>query len=389
MDQQKGDFIEKNLSLPTVLIVDDVQENLFLLGKTLSSSKYKTFPADSGKRALEILAEHYAEIDLILLDVMMPGLDGYETLKIIRQNENYQDIPVIFLTARNDKQDIIQGLNAGAVDYITKPFSFPELIARVNTHVELRRSRLEIQRMYEHVRSLNAAKDKFFSIIAHDLRNPFHSLLGLSGILNETPESLPPETIKNFAGLIHTTAQRTYRLLENLLHWARMQMKAIEVYHQNLILRKSAESAIEVLASLAESKEVVISNNIPQETVVFFDSVLLETVLRNIISNAIKFTNRGGFISISARESDDNQRIIISIEDNGIGMSQELLDKLFHIDKSTSRSGTENEIGTGLGLILCYEIIHSNGGTMTVESKEAEGTRIFINLPKGNQEEIS
>jgi len=228
---------------------------------------------------------------------------------------------------------------------------------------------------------LNLNKDKFFSIIAHDLRSPFNSLLGLSEFLTAELDEFSEEDIKTFAESIHKSAKQVYSLLENLLQWARIQSGRIEIQPVKLNLSNVANNVTDIFVSNAIKKNIKIVNNLPEDVSVFADKNIVTSVLQNLISNAIKFTSKG-MIKISSRENDGF--IILEVEDSGVGMDTAAIKKLFRIDVAYTTPGTENEKGTGLGLILSKELIEKSGGSIEVESEKGKGSTFRLKLPKFN-----
>lgn len=225
---------------------------------------------------------------------------------------------------------------------------------------------------------LNASKDKFFSIVAHDLKNPFQGLLGFSDFLHSDYDSLTEDEKKEYIGYIKTTSRNAYNLLDNLLQWSRLQTGRIEVVPVRLNLFGVTNSVVELLTSNAVRKRITIVNNVDKKTFVRFDSNMLNSILQNLISNAIKFTNKNGEVRIEAEHSDD--MITIRIIDNGVGMNEDELSKLFKIDQHVSNVGTMNETGTGLGLLLCKEMVELNGGTISVLSESGKGSEFRFTI---------
>lgn len=230
---------------------------------------------------------------------------------------------------------------------------------------------------------LNADKDLFISIMAHDLRSPFNALLGLSDLLIDNLRIYNIDEIEELVTHIKTSTQGTYALLEDLLKWTRAQSGSIPFNPQNLNIEDICKNILEFLLTNASSKKVTINLLIRNNLSVYSDADMLKTVLRNLISNAIKFTNAGGVIEINAEENPEN--IIVSVSDNGIGMSPEKMKKLFDISQiQTSSSGTANETGTGFGLLLCKEFVEKHGGKIWVESRCGGGSNFKFTLPVGN-----
>jgi len=354
-----------------ILIVDDVPNNIKVAANILQREKYKLFFATSGSSALAKVKSN--KFDLILLDVMMPEMDGFEACKQIRNDPDIQDVPIIFLTAKTDTESIVKGFELGATDYVTKPFDGAELLARVKTHLALQCAKEELQ-------ELNATKDKFFSIIAHDLRSPFTSLLGLTEGIIENIDYYSKNDIKKFVETLKTSAETVFALLENLLAWSRLQRGIMERSPKEISLDEIVRHNVFLFQSGAEQKQITPRNLVQENTIVYADYNMIHTVMRNLISNALKFTDTGGTIEISAQTNEHNVEVAVS--DTGIGISDEAVSKLFRIDVKYSSVGTAGERGTGLGLSLCKELVEKNGGTIWIESKVGKGTTFRFTLPK-------
>jgi len=226
---------------------------------------------------------------------------------------------------------------------------------------------------------LNASKDKFFSIIAHDLKNPFSNIIGLSAALKEEIRSGDPDMNEEFADLINTSAVRTLKLLENLLEWAKSQTGNLLYHPVSIKLNEIYNEEFELLSEMAIAKNIQLLSSIPANLEIKADRNMIRTVLRNLISNALKFTHKGGQIEINAVA--DEKQVEISVSDNGIGMTKSTIDKLFKIDANLSTNGTEDEKGTGLGLFLCKEFIDKHGGKIWVESEAGRGSIFKFILP--------
>lgn len=231
-----------------------------------------------------------------------------------------------------------------------------------------------------HLRELVATKDKFFSIIAHDLKSPFNSILGLSNLLVEQIEEKNYEGIEEYAGIIQKSSIIVFDLLMNLLEWARSQTGRMEFSREYIELGTVINEVIELLNQSANQKSITIIKELPRNLLVFVDKAMISTILRNLISNAIKFTRQGGQIVILADKKPDE--LMISIADNGIGIKKEAIGKLFRIDENHVTLGTQNERGTGLGLILCKEFVEKHGGKIWVESEVGKGSEFCFTIPK-------
>jgi len=229
--------------------------------------------------------------------------------------------------------------------------------------------------------SVNAQKDKFFSIIAHDLKSPFNSILGFSEMLKDEARDLDIDSIVQYASIINSSALHTFELLENLLDWARMKQGRIPFEPQKFLLNSLVNTEFEGLRNNADQKNIQLINGIHESLIVTADENMISTVLRNLISNAIKFTPKGGQVKVEVEVEVENSQVIISVSDTGIGMKPETIEKLFKIETSFTTRGTENEKGTGLGLLLCKEFIEKHEGKIWVESEEGKGSTFSFSLP--------
>jgi signal transduction histidine kinase len=239
--------------------------------------------------------------------------------------------------------------------------------------------RLKAEKSEIRLHQLNADKDRFISILGHDLKTPFNNILGFSEMLTDEIDSLNKDEIKEIAGNINISARITNSLLEDILMWARTQQGKIPFKPQKLSFAEICKNAVDVLIPIAKVKNITIDYSTADHVNVFADIDMLKAVLRNLVSNAIKFTNNGGAININAIENSGN--VTISVSDNGIGIAQDELKKLFYISEVLTTKGTAGETGTGLGLLLCKEFVEKNSGRIWVESKEGKGSDFKFTLP--------
>lgn len=354
-----------------VLIVDDNLTNLRVLVDALSEEGFNVAVAKSGERALNQLEEVLP--DLILLDVRMPaGIDGFETCRRIKANQRTSGIPVIFMTALSDTVDKVNGFEVGGVDYITKPFQVEEVLVRIQTH-------LTIRQLQQQLRQEILTKDKFLSIIAHDLKNPLISFLSFAKILDNLPK-MKPDEVHSLTQQFRELAENLFTLLENLLTWSRLQNGQITPTPQALPLANLVQRNLDIIALSAQNKHILLRNLIDDPVAIYADLNMIDTVVRNLLTNALKFTESGGEIDVSAFQ--DETTVSVMIADTGIGIPENKISDLFRIDVSFQRQGTANEKGTGLGLVLCKEFIEKNTGTIRVESEVGKGTTFTVCLPK-------
>jgi len=524
---------------PFILLVDDNPKNLEVLGNLLGAP-YKTAAVERGLDALKFVKKRMP--DIILLDIMMPEMDGFEVCQQLKAAPETRDIPVIFLTAHTETDMIVNGFDLGAVDYITKPFEQREILARISTHLRLyslekqlkaqnqqlqqeiierqaaqsaaqeqqvvlntifdhapiimmlvntdgrveninytglqalgrpkeeilgllggqvfqcvnafmeggcgrgvecahcpvrnavtetfqtgqaihkreghltlltskggvirhflisttvltmhdypnvllsldditeaKEAEFALQELKRSLEELNASKDKFFSIIAHDLRGPLSSLHGLTGIMVKNIKDYSKERLIELLHLQQEAAKNLLALLENLLTWAQIQRGMIEFSPQDFDIEVVVSRNLDLLAPIAADKKITLTAVIPKNLVVCADLSMIDTVFRNLISNALKFTNHSGMVNVSAHQ--DGAMITISISDNGIGIDAKYLPKLFRISDKYRRIGTAQERGTGLGLILCKEFVEKHGGRIWVESEVERGSTFRFTLP--------
>jgi PAS domain S-box-containing protein len=237
----------------------------------------------------------------------------------------------------------------------------------------------EIKQKNEQLHKTNSEKDKFFSIIAHDLKSPFNGFLGLTELMLTDLHNMTLDDIYGIAGELNKSSKNLYRLLTNLLEWSIMQGGSVSFNPEKLSLKHITDDSLKIFVEAAKRKNIEIEEHIDDDIFVNADKSMLETIIRNLISNGIKFSDAGGMVNFSALKKNDS--VEISVTDNGIGMNKDLIDNLFKIDKQTTRKGTENEPSTGLGLLLCKEFAEKHGGRISVESETGKGSKFTIFLP--------
>ena len=238
-----------------------------------------------------------------------------------------------------------------------------------------------IKEANEKLQQINATKDKFFSIIAHDLRGPLGNYKAITKMLVDEYDAFSETERKEFLDLLKTSSANIYELLENLLEWSRSQRGTLTFNPDNLNLFEVALQIEQLFSVSLQNKQVKFINYIPKNSTIYADPNLLNTILRNLVSNAIKFTQRGGEITLSCSENLERKSVILRVKDSGIGMSKDVIDKLFKVDVHHSTPGTENEAGTGLGLVLCKEFMTKHNGSIWVESYKRTGSEFFLEFP--------
>ncbi len=369
-----------------ILVVDDDPDNLGVLFEYLSDEGFKVLLIQSSENALVQAERNHP--DIILLDILMPGMDGFETCKRLKSSEQTRAIPVIFMTALSDTLNKVRGFQSGAVDYITKPFQQAEVLARVNAHLTIRelQQQLEgkntlLQEQVVQLQDMNASKDKFIAMISHDLQSPFSSLRGLIQFTSENIGGYNKNELEGIMDLLGNSTENLYALIENLLTWSRIQRGVLEHCPQHIDLRELVIQNMSLVTPNVNAKKITFENRIESSVVAYADYNMVNAILRNVISNAVKFTHEGGEIAFTATDVDGGY-LEVTVSDTGIGIAQEHLSKLFRIDSRYKRLGTAREKGTGLGLILCKEFVEKNAGTIWLESETGHGTSAKFTLPK-------
>lgn len=374
-----GDILESkiNRSDYKILIVDDVTSNVLLLKILLTNEKFQICTASNGHQCVEVARSEHP--DLILLDVMMPELNGFDTAVILKKDPLTADIPIIFLTALNSPSDLVHGFQVGAHDFLTKPFNKEELIMRVMHQISLVAAKRYIIEQNEKLKRIISNRDKMYSVIAHDLRSPMASIrMVLNLCVNVVTPDMVGEEILGLLDKANRESEETHDLLDNLLKWTKSQTGRLEVAYQNLELDDIVPGVVDIFTMIAEMKKIKLQY-IPSEEhlKVRADNDMMKTVVRNFISNAIKFTPEGKGIEVYYKKSGEFAKI--SVRDHGVGIAPERIDTLFH--KGETTYGTGGEEGSGLGLQLCADFARKNGGDVMVESTLGEGSTFSFLVP--------
>lgn len=394
-------------SRPKILIVDDKPQNLYALEKLLTKLNVEVVQTTSGFEALSLTLEH--DFCLAIVDVQMPEMDGYELVELLRGNPSTTSLPIIFVSAIfSDEYHHRKGYDTGAVDFLSKPFVPEILLSKARVFLDLYQQRLKLEELVAQLNTknktlqteikqrhqaeaalqkANSDKDKLFSIISHDLRSPFQPLLGNAQLIMKHIERFSKAEIHTMTNDIYTSGRAIYNLLDNLLTWSRLQQARMEYCPDPVELSNLAEKTVTLLAEVARGKKIRLVQSIEAGLFVQADAYMIDTVIRNLTSNALKFTEAGGQVILSARgkgvssDRPGTNWVEVRISDTGIGMSQEDVDKLFKLDVHHTTPGTAQEAGTGLGLILCQEMVTKHGGQIWVESEKGKGTTAIFTVP--------
>ena len=400
-------FIDQD---PTILIVDDNSTNLSVLASFLEDHHFTVLVAQDGKDTFQKV--QYSQPDLILLDVMLPDLNGFEICRRLKSTQISQDIPVIFMTALTDSEDVVKGFEVGAVDYITKPINLKEALARLTTHLHLQKLRYELQReleerkqtekalrerekenarLYkqslktaEQLRQLDQIKSDFLANMSHELRTPLNSIIGYSEMmLMGVNEELSTEMGEDVQA-IFDNGHHLLKVINNILDLAKIEaghfniqfeamevqtlLEAIKVNNEGLFMNQSLTLIVEAEKDLPMIKA---------------DPIRITQILNNLISNAMKFTPEG-YVKLRAFQVE--QRVCLEVEDTGIGISEEDLTKIFEKFQQVDDSFTRRSEGTGLGLAITQHLVAMHGGQIEVRSQLGQGTTFTVHLPLEHQE---
>jgi two-component system sensor histidine kinase/response regulator len=369
-----------------ILVVDDLTKNLQVVGTMLRAQGYEVMPATSGQQALELV--QMEPPDLILLDLMMPEIDGLEVCRRLKADPSTQPIPVVFLTASNEMEHLVKGFEVGAVDYVTKPFNPPELLARVRTHLELKHARDTIVRYGQELRRLNEEKNEFMGIAAHDLRNPLSAIKRYAEMIREDASALASGEMKDLkAGAaeladngckIGDTAARMAEMVQNLLDTNRIERGEMKLQLEPADLGHVLQSVIETQWPRAMAKQQTIHlESLPNPVMALVDSSVAVQVLENLVSNAVKYSPPGKNIFVRLKK----QAGRLEVQDEGPGLSAEDQRKLFGKFARLSAKPTGGEHSTGLGLSIVKKMVEAMNGRVWCESELGKGATFIVSVP--------
>jgi two-component system, sensor histidine kinase and response regulator len=384
MQNIAGNTIDK----PIILIVDDNDDNLNLAARHLRDANYDVVIANSGPIALEVLEE--ISPDVILLDVMMPGMDGYEVCTIIKNNPEHESVPIIFLTAKTESEDIVKGFISGGVDYISKPFEKQEFLARVKTHNNLKRSKDTIVVQNKELVKLNQEKDGLLGITAHDLKNPLQGIAGLVDVLGLLLEEidLPKEQKDSFDQIISTIKIGTgnaNQIIMDLLDVNAIEQGDFSLHIEQIDIKHIADEVYNYYLIQAEKKNINLNiHKTAKDCTINTDKIKVERILDNLLSNAIKFSvpESNVWIKISRLVIDVTREIIrIEIKDEGPGISDSDMQILFQKFAKLEARPTAGEPSSRLGLSIVKLLSNAIGADIYCKSKYGEGTTFFLEIP--------
>ena len=376
MDAENTLESQINKSDYKILIVDDVVSNVLLLKILLTNEKFQVCTANCGNMCIEQAKAE--KPDLILLDVMMPDISGFDTAVILKKDPELKDIPIIFLTALNSPADLVKGFQVGASDFLSKPFNKEELLVRVMHQIALVDAKRTIQRQNRELLATISNRDKMYSVIAHDLRSPMASIRMVLNLVvaSTSPELVGPELFE-LLDKANKESEEVHDLLDNLLKWTKSQTGRLSVVMQDLDLNDIIPGVVDIFEMIAATKKIHLSYS-GSSVVVRADNDMLKTIVRNFMSNAVKFSPEESTIEISVTTADADFAKI-SVSDHGVGIAADRIGSIFH--KGETTYGTGGEEGSGLGLQLCQDFARKIGGDVMVESAEGQGSTFSVLVP--------
>ncbi len=341
----------------------------------LRNAGYAIMPAISGAKALEGVRVQVP--DLILLDLMMPEMDGLEVCRRLKADSSTRNIPVIFLTASNEMEQLVKGFEVGAVDYVTKPFNPPELLARVRTHLELKHARDTIVRYGQELSRLNEEKNEFMGIAAHDLRNPLSAIKGYSEMMIEDAQALKHRELEDNGRRVLETAARMAEMVQNLLDANRIERGEMHLKLALTDLGPALSSVVETQRRRAIVKQQTIHlENEAAPAMVLVDPTVTVQVLENLLSNAVKYSPPGRGIFVRLKKHAPGVRV--EVQDEGPGLSAEDQKKLFGKFARLSSKPTGGEHATGLGLSIVKKMVEAMNGRVWCESELGRGATFIV-----------
>ncbi|MBE9040867.1 response regulator [Oscillatoriales cyanobacterium LEGE 11467] len=369
-----------------VLIVDDTPTNIQVLSDFLIESGFEVLVAKNGESALRKLEK--AAPDIILLDIMMPGINGFETCIRLKDWDKTKDIPIIFMTALSDVVDKVKGLSLGAVDYITKPFQQEEVLARINVQLRLRNLTRQLQLAKQEADAANQSKSEFLTNMSHDLRTPLNGILGVSQMLLSSP-NIPTEELDNI-NIIYQSGSHLLTLINDILDISKIESGKMELDRSKFSLANFLKRVVEICQVRAKQKKIFFryqpDSSLPMG--IHADEKRVRQILINLLGNAIKFTETGGVTFIvknlgSATALNNStlsyRKLRFQIEDTGIGMKPESLQKIF-LPFEQAKNPRYNNEGTGLGLAISQKLIQMMGSTLHVKSQPGKGSIFWTDL---------
>jgi two-component system, sensor histidine kinase and response regulator len=367
-------------SAANILVADDTPENLRLLMTILAGEGYQVRAVPGGQQALA--AAERDPPDLVLLDVNMPDLDGYQVCERLKQRPELAEIPVLFLTAMSDVTNIVRGFDVGGVDYITKPFQLDELLARVRTHLALRSSQLELKESMDKLRTLERLRDDLVHMLVHDMRSPLMAILGHLAMLEEEAQAkLDPEALSDLSAAARA-AEELARMANDLVDVSRLEAQQLPIDWREHDLAGIIREVGQTFASLDTRRTLQL--RLPEELTLRCDGSLVRRVLENLLGNAFKHTPGDAAVFVSAELDERGARVTVA--DEGPGIPPEVRERIFEKFAASVLRRDRRYHSVGLGLAFCKLAVVAHGGRIGVEPRQPRGSSFWFELPKRGAE---
>lgn len=361
-----------------ILIVDDDRLNIRILSGILHGEGYVLADVDSGERALEVYPQF--QPDLVLMDVMMSGINGFDTSRQLKAIYGDDAAPIIFITAKTEADNVVEGLRVGGVDYLPKPFRANEAVARIRTHLANRLLSAQQKSLVEQLSRANAAKNRFLGMAAHDLRNPLASIRGLAEFLQDPMLGTLNAEQLDLVKTIQTTSHQMLDMVNELLDVATIESGEMKIHTEPTSLAELVAKSVHLMGMEASKKKTQLTLLPPPSLPpLALDPAKMRQVIDNLLSNAIKYSPPVSNITISLSIADNHVRF--SVRDQGPGIPEGERDKLFKDFGRLSVKPTGGEKSTGLGLAICRNIVEAHNGTVTAENMPGGGCEFRVNLP--------
>lgn len=361
----------------SIIVVDDTPANLHLLTGMLKERGYKVRPVSSGKFALQT-AKHDPP-DLILLDIIMPEMNGYEVCECLKADEQLSSIPVIFISALDETMDKVKAFKVGGVDYVTKPFQFEEVQARVATHLELRRQRRLIQESNEQLRKLEELRDNLVHMVVHDMRTPLTAIYGFLQTLETLEGERLSEQGREFVQTALAATEELVEMVSSLLDVSKMEAGEMKLNLTQCELLTIAREALAKVEPLKGDRQLLLSGA-DEPVMVMADAELIARVFQNLLGNALKFTPDDGRVTVSIEPSAHAVRV--RVQDTGPGIPPEYRERIFEKFGQVEHPANKQRYSTGIGLTFCKLAVEAHGGQVGVDSEEGRGSTFWFDLPR-------
>ncbi len=361
-------------AIADILVVDDTPENLQLLSEMLKSWGYKARPVPSGGLALQ--AARSKRPDIILLDIHMPEMDGYQLCGHLKADNTLKEIPVLFISALNETADKVKAFECGGADYVTKPFQADEIHARIKAHLELHQQRSRLQESYDKLRELESHRDSLVHMVIHDMRSPITVTLGILEMLSNSSSGHLDEAKRDLVGMALASTQKLADMVSQLLAVSRLEAGEIHLDKTQCDLAQTIQTAVQPLTLVSGNRTITVKAQPGINTLC--DKNIVQRIIVNLVGNALKFIPEDGEVKITLSTNHEEARV--SVSDNGPGIPKEFHQRIF--EKFGQVGSKKNKkLGTGLGLAFCRLAVEAHGGKIGVKSEVGQGSTFWFTLP--------